>query len=419
VVRRLSENGELDRGLRSIDPERAAVVRRIFEAYAGGTSPRRIALQLNADGIAGPGGGIWYDASIRGRPKRHDGILRNDLYVGRIVWRRRVNSKDPTSGATVRRDAKPESFVYADAPSLRIIDDALWQRVQHRLAEDAAPETPGRLKPRHAFWDRRRPRPLLSQKVECGVCGRLFSAVGKDYLGCTAAKNGGCRNTRTVRRVWLEAHVMELLRRQLMQPELLEKFLETIRVEWDRLASELKDQGGSWPARTCRPRPQDSEPRGRDQRRPVKPGDYGKVEEPGGGQSRNRGPEHTAAIPPMFDTPPAAAYGSRIKALTTALERGDDPNALELARTLIEKVVIHPPQGDDDPPGIELIGELMALLAAAGVEGAEPDERAPAPDPVLGLFVSSVKAGPGAEPLAFILPPRRPHADFGLGHRFV
>jgi holo-[acyl-carrier protein] synthase len=90
------------------------------------------------------------------------------------------------------------------------------------------------------------------------------------------------------------------------------------------------------------------------------------------------------------------------------------PNALGFARSLIEKIVIHPRQGDDDPPGIELIGELMALLAEAGVEGAEPDARAQAPDPVLGLFVSSVKACPGAEPLA-VLPFRRGNRMLILG----
>ena len=57
VVRKLTDDGELDRGLRAIDAERAAIVRRIFEAYATGASPRKIALTLNAEGVPGPGGG--------------------------------------------------------------------------------------------------------------------------------------------------------------------------------------------------------------------------------------------------------------------------------------------------------------------------------------------------------------------------
>jgi DNA invertase Pin-like site-specific DNA recombinase len=126
VVRKMGDDGELDRGLRAIDPETAAVVRRIFAEYAAGVSPCKIARALNIDGIPGPGGGIWYETSIRGREKRRDGILRNSLYAGQIVWRRRVSLKDPVTGARKRRDASPESYVTSAVPDLRIIDGDLW-----------------------------------------------------------------------------------------------------------------------------------------------------------------------------------------------------------------------------------------------------------------------------------------------------
>jgi hypothetical protein len=325
-------------------------------------------------------------------------LLRNELYTGQIVWRRRLNTKDPSSGATVRRDAKPESFVYGKAPHLRIIDDDLWQRVQQRRAAEAAPETPGRLHVHHAFWDRRRPRHLLSQKVQCGACGRLFKAMGKDYLGCAAAKNGGCQNTRTVRRAWLEAHVIELIGRQLMQPELLAEFLESFRTEWDRLAADLKTRAAAGQReRAALDRKisnlVDAISDGRSS-----PAILEKLKGLEAAKAAIDVPERTAVIAPIFQTPPVAAYARQMSALAAALERGDDPEALELARSLIEKVVVQPPRGDDDPPSIEVVGELVALLTAAGVEGADPNSRTPAADPVPGLFVSSVKAEPGAEP---------------------
>jgi hypothetical protein len=107
-VRKLIVDGELDRCLRAVDPERATIVHRIFENYVAGASPRRIARALNDAGIAGPGGRPWYDASILGRPNRGDGILRNELYIGRLIWRR-VNAKDPTSGKRRHCDARPET----------------------------------------------------------------------------------------------------------------------------------------------------------------------------------------------------------------------------------------------------------------------------------------------------------------------
>ena len=46
---------------RQVVPEHAAIVRRIFDDYADGLSPRRIAAALNAEGIPSPSGGKWND----------------------------------------------------------------------------------------------------------------------------------------------------------------------------------------------------------------------------------------------------------------------------------------------------------------------------------------------------------------------
>jgi hypothetical protein len=65
----------------------------------------------------------------------------------------------------------------------------------------------------------------------------------------------------------------------------------------------------------------------------------------------------------------AEVYAKNVDELTEALLRGGDPQALESARVLIHKVISQPLETEGDPPGIELIGELMALLHAAGVNG--------------------------------------------------
>ena len=81
---KIVDNGE--RGGREIHQAEAAVVRRIFADFAAGKSPRRIAAELNREGILGPGGRPWGDTTIRGHALRGTGILRNELYVGRLVW---------------------------------------------------------------------------------------------------------------------------------------------------------------------------------------------------------------------------------------------------------------------------------------------------------------------------------------------
>jgi site-specific DNA recombinase len=81
-------------GARKINEAEAAIVRRIFEEYASGRSPRAIALQLNRDKVPGPRGGQWRDTAIRGHITRGTGILNNELYVGRLVWNRQQYRKD-------------------------------------------------------------------------------------------------------------------------------------------------------------------------------------------------------------------------------------------------------------------------------------------------------------------------------------
>jgi len=205
VVRQLRPDGEPERGLREPDAAEAVVVRRIFSEYAGGRSPRAIARALNDEGVPGPGGGPWFDSTIRGRPRRGDGLLRNAVYVGRLVWNRQRTLKDPVSGRHRRRINDPANHVSQEVPELRLIDDDLRRRVQARLAAEVAkPVATGQAQ---AFWERRRPQHLLTGKVVCGACSGLFYARGRDYLGCHAARRYLCRNTTSVRRGPLEARV--------------------------------------------------------------------------------------------------------------------------------------------------------------------------------------------------------------------
>ena len=120
VVHETGDDGELIRGGRTIDPEQAAVVNRIFTEYAAGRSPREIAHRFNAEGIAGPRGTGWGPSTIHGSVKRCNGILNNELYIGRIVWNRQRFIKDPDTGKRVSRPNPEEEWITRDVPELRI-----------------------------------------------------------------------------------------------------------------------------------------------------------------------------------------------------------------------------------------------------------------------------------------------------------
>lgn len=56
VVRKTNEAGDPVRGDRRINPQEAVTIKRIFEMFCAGQSPRAIAKALNAEGIPGPKG---------------------------------------------------------------------------------------------------------------------------------------------------------------------------------------------------------------------------------------------------------------------------------------------------------------------------------------------------------------------------
>lgn len=98
VVKKFDASGEPVRGDRTINEFQANVIRRIFRDYAAGKSANRIAVEFNKEGIRAPGGGDWGLSTINGNVKRGNGILNNEMYVGKLVWNRQRFIKDPDSG---------------------------------------------------------------------------------------------------------------------------------------------------------------------------------------------------------------------------------------------------------------------------------------------------------------------------------
>src|SRR6185503_12257117 len=109
---------------RQVNPEQAAVVRRIFELYAAGTGMLTLAHRLNEEGVKPPRGRGWAPSGIRE-------MLHRPLYRGEVVWNR---SQKIVKGGTKKQRKRPESeWLTFTAPELRIIPDNLWQRVKARL----------------------------------------------------------------------------------------------------------------------------------------------------------------------------------------------------------------------------------------------------------------------------------------------
>ena len=224
-------------GARRIEPTEAAVVRRIFDLFAAGSSPRAIAKRLNAEGVPGPDGRPWGDTTISGQCGRGTGILNNALYVGRLAWNRCSYVKDPRTGKRVARPNPKERWEVVPVPELRIVDDELWSRVkarQEELSFEVQRDDAG-----NALNGARRRRFLLSGLLVCGVCGGGYTIVGKDRHGCAQRRSKGtCGNDRTIDRREIEARVLDGLKHRLLAADEFEAFARTFQEESSRLAKE-------------------------------------------------------------------------------------------------------------------------------------------------------------------------------------
>lgn len=181
----LSAEGKRLHVVRVVNPDEAAMVRQIFEMYAGGLGITRIAKRLNAEGVAAPRQSPlgWSPCAVRE-------MLHRPLYRGQIVWN---EHEKIVRGGTKKRRQRPESeWLRLDAPDLRIISADVWDSVQARLARTK---------------DRTRPQPrdietkyLLTGMARCAHCGGPMMVVGPGtsrrqgrYYACAYHKKRGSR----------------------------------------------------------------------------------------------------------------------------------------------------------------------------------------------------------------------------------
>ncbi|WP_374383960.1 recombinase family protein [Dongia sp.] len=238
VVPRFDEKNEPVRGLREVDPEQAAVVVRIYEQYAAGMSPRAIAGALNADSIPSPRGRQWNASTITGQRKRLNGLLHNPIYIGRIVYNRQGFRIDPDTGSRTAVTNPESEWETQEVPSLRIISDELWQKVQrHLVLRRCGSENPGR---------QRRPKHLLSGLVTCGCCGSTYIMVDAEYLGCRRRREGGdCSNGRRIKASRLENEILSGLSEDLMRPEAIAAFIDEYESQARAISADAKRRRAS------------------------------------------------------------------------------------------------------------------------------------------------------------------------------
>lgn len=214
-----------------VDPSQAGTVRRIYERYAAGDSLKRIAIDLNNEGIASPQpqkGRVsqsWCPSSVR-----H--ILLNERYRGVVTWGRTLKVRSPETGRRVYR-RKPESeWRKKEISEQRIVSDDLWNSVQQRFRVIRAMNG-GRTKTGRALASPY----LFTGLLECSECHGSVTIVsgtrkGRPYrrYGCSMHSHRGDRvysNSLLISQEVLESQILKGLQTTVLNPAVLNYTLKS------------------------------------------------------------------------------------------------------------------------------------------------------------------------------------------------
>jgi len=244
-------------------------------------------------------------------------------------------------------------------PGLGIADATIWQHEQIRLKREAAPVEPAdAASPAGRFWERRRPRQSR-----------------------------------------LEAQVLEALGRQLMQPGLVEAFIEAFNTAWKRALAQTSRK-----RRSAQPRDADCGTAHRNLVDALADGVRAPdIQKRLDDLERRRAELATAlaapsAVVPVMPANLAAVYREQLTRLRQALPGPDHTEALEAVRALVDRIVITPPADPGEPPDINLIGDLTSMLKAGGFQ-TKPSEEMVVSSQIVTMSESSVTGELRALPL--------------------
>src|SRR5688572_1096669 len=231
-----------------IHEREARIIVRIFKESSVGRSLETIAHGLNKDGIPSPRVGTrhkcfgWGGSTIRA-------ILYNERYAGVWKFKERQWVKVPGTNKRQPRPRNASEVISQERPDLRIIERALWDEVQTRLANVKKRYTnPGRC--RHGELTYQRAPYLFSGVLVCRECSAPMTMMGGlkyRYYRCTTNKTKGtCPNNRTVREDVARPKILGAIRERLLSPDGVahtrRRIAEELRDYSKKLDAELRDR---------------------------------------------------------------------------------------------------------------------------------------------------------------------------------
>jgi hypothetical protein len=164
-------------------------------------------------------------SAISGDPARGIGLLNQEKYIGRVVWKRTTVTRgaQDSDDVTISNTPADQVRTWTDE-KLRIIPDSLWQRVKAR--QEYQSRTKGTaireaLKRGHnaRAGAGRGPKYLCSGLLKCHSCDASFLMTNAVDYSCSTYRYGGpsaCANSVLVPRVPAERSVLRAIREKLL-----------------------------------------------------------------------------------------------------------------------------------------------------------------------------------------------------------
>jgi hypothetical protein len=241
--------------------------------------------------------------------------------------------------------------------------------------------------------------------LHCRSCGSPLTSTGKDYLACgRARRTGTCNSTQGVRRHLIEEAVLDCLKNNLMQPELVEAFIREFHMEVNKhtqaLAHGISDKKRTLEKLTSRlDGLYDAIADGL-----RTPGLKVKIEDMEAKVVALKLDLQSVPEPaPIFHPNLAELYRRKVEKLHGALNAPDSrTEAAEILRGIIDRIELRPMgRGKFE---IDLAGDIVNMIDLAQ-SAAKPNKAASNKAAVPDAYKSSVKvvAGVGFEPTTFRL----------------
>ncbi len=207
------KDGKAQRATLEPDSHTASLVAGMFRAALEGYGLKKIASDLNAQGIAAPRSARWGMTTVHK-------ILTDEAYVGTLVW-----------GKTTKKAESPPP-IRVDGAWPALVDGTTFDQVQILMHERAPTIThPRRVASSY----------LLSGIAQCGACGKAMigqpakSGMFSYYVCGTLMRRGDTPYLNTQK---FEGFIIDNIKERVLTKENLEKLVYLVQDEMDGVTSE-------------------------------------------------------------------------------------------------------------------------------------------------------------------------------------